>query len=104
MPCYEINTYTLAFKATNLKLTMEVLTEMGLNPRYSEEYKEIDTDIGTFDLQTGEVEVSSRNQSRVNSFRKRYSEKVIRLASKKFKWNIKKTKVGRKTVFNAVKW
>jgi hypothetical protein len=104
MPCWEVNTYTLAFKATNVKMMMEVLNDMGLNPRYNEEYKEIETSIGTFDLQSGEVEVRERGRNKVNEFRKKYSEKIIGLAAKKFKWNIKKKRVQGKTVFNAVKW
>jgi len=83
---------------------MEVLNDMGLNPRYDETYKEIDTSIGTFDLRNGEVNVTARGQNKVNSFRKRYSEKVMEVAAKKFKWNIKRKKVGSKVVYNAVKW
>lgn len=104
IPCYEVNTYSLAFKAKNVDLMMEVLKGMGLSPRYSKEYKEITTDIGTFDLVSGEVEVTSRNRSKINSFRKMYSEKVIETAAKKFKWNVKRKKVGNKTTYNAVKW
>ena len=71
MPCWEVNTYTLAFKAKNKPMMMEVLNEMGLSPREIE--NGIKTNIGTFDFRTGEVEVSYRNQSKVNSFRKKYS-------------------------------
>ena len=102
IPCWEINTYSLAFKAKNKPMMMEVLNDMGLNPR--ETARGISTTIGTFDLKTGEVEVSARDKSKVNSFRKKYSERVIGEAAKKFKWNIKKQKVGSKTVFNAIKW
>ena len=102
MPCWEVNTYTLAFKAKNKPMMMEVLNEMGLSPREIE--NGIKTNIGTFDFRTGEVEVSYRNQSKVNSFRKKYSEKVIGAAAKKFKWNVKKQKIGSKTIYNAVKW
>jgi len=102
MPCWEVNTYSLAFKAKNKPMMMEVLSDMGLNPRDIE--IGIKTNIGIFDLRTGEVEVSARNQSKVNAFRKKYSEKVIGAAAKKFKWNVKKKKVGGKVTYSAVKW
>lgn len=104
MPCWEVNTYTLAFKATNVKLIMEVLNDMRLNPRYDETYNEIDTSIGTFNLNTGKVDVNERGNRKINSFRKRYSKKVMEVAAKKFKWNIKRKKVGSKVVYNVVKW
>lgn len=102
MPCWEINTYTLAFKAKNISIMIEVLNDMGLNPE--EVSNGVQTDIGLFNTKTGEVDVSRYDRSKVNSFRKKYSEKVIGMAAKKFKWNVKKTKVGAKTIFNAVKW
>jgi len=104
MPCWEVNTYTLEFKAKDVSLMMEVLSEMKLNPRYDAKYKEINTSIGTFDLSTGRVEVNDRGKSKINLFRKNYSKKIIEVAAKKFKWSVKKSKVGSKTVFNAIKW
>ena len=104
MPCWEVNTYTLAFKATNVKLIVEVLNEMNLNPKYNKECNEIKTSIGIFNLETGDVEVDYRNRFKVNLFRKNYSKKVIEVAAKKYKWNIKAKRVKNKTVYNAVKW
>lgn len=101
MPCYEINTVSLEFKAKNIDVIVEVLNEMDLRPLVSSNKKSISTRIGTFNLESGSVEVQSWNAGKVNQFRVKYSEKILKIAATKNKWVVKRT-AERK--FVAKKW
>lgn len=93
MPCYQINTVTLAFKAKNKDLIMEVLKQMDVNPveiSRGNEVKKISTTIGTFDLEAGTVETQDWNADRVNQFRVNYSHAVLYKAAAAKKWTVKR--------------
>lgn len=88
MPCYQVNTVSLKFKAKNIDLIIDVLKLMNLNPLHRND--KISTNIGTFDLKTGNVTVRQNNIEEVNKFRINYSEAILQKAAKKNKWILKK--------------
>lgn len=103
MPCYEVNTMCLEFKAQNKSLMMDVLKEMNLNPRELSNGN-ISCRIGTFDFLTGKIEIEDRRLPTLNEFKRNYSKKILSFAAKKFGWAMKEKKVKGKSVFEAVKW
>jgi hypothetical protein len=94
MPCYQVNTVTLEFKAKNSELIIKTLEEMNLRPEHHyvarTQSQWIDTRIGRFNLDTGTVETRDYNADIVNKFRRKYSENVIKVAAKAKKWVVKK--------------
>jgi len=89
MPCWEINTVSLAFKAKNIPMMKEVLKEMGIRV-YRTDERYMSTSIGDFDFQSGMVEVREQYVKKVNDFRKKYAFKAIETMAKKKKWVLQK--------------
>jgi hypothetical protein len=102
MPCWEVNLVSVKFNAANRDLIIETLKRMDLNPNLSNNKLKIFTDIGTFNLDTGEVETESWNVPEVNKFKVEYSKTALMLAAKKNKWIVKKR--SGKNQFVAKKW
>lgn len=86
MPCYEINTITLKFKAKYFYIIMLVLEKMNLNPTSTVDKLRIFTDIGEFDLRNGKAIVRKQFADIVNQFRINYSKEILSIAAKKKKW------------------
>lgn len=101
MPCYQVNTVSVEFKAKNRELIMETLRRMEMNPYLQPNGRMIKTPIGVFDLDTGKVETASWNVSKVNEFRVEYSKTVLKKAAKKHKWIVKSKK---KNQYQVKKW
>lgn len=102
MPCWEVNLVSVKFNAVNTELIIETLERMNLNPNLSNNKLKILTNIGTFNLDTGEVETESWNVSAVNEFKVEYSKTALMKAAKKNKWIVKKRSGANQ--FVAKKW
>ena len=89
MPCYEVNTMTLAsFNLKSKEILVSVLKEMGFNVN---EYRPEVIMAGsfTFDLNKMKVEYPERRYDTFLRIKNLYSRKVIELAAKKKNWILK---------------
>lgn len=91
----------MAFKAKNVEVIINVLGKMKLAPKYNEKLQQINTSIGTFDLNTGQAKVRSSYKNLVNDFRVEYSKNILEIAAKKKKWVLKKRATNK---YVAKKW
>ena len=93
MPCWEVNVYTLEFKAENIDLLKEALESLGYNYEIyelrGETYCSIRGGI-ELNLTRGQATVSDYNRDRLNRVKQEYSWKAVEKVAKKKKWFLKK--------------
>lgn len=93
MPCWEVNVYTLEFKAENIDLLKEALESLGYNYEIWESRGEMLCSLRggiELNLTRGQATVSDYNRSKLTRIRQEYSWKAIEKATKKKKWFLKK--------------
>jgi hypothetical protein len=90
MPCYEINTISVDFKAENMNHLETTLKNMGL--KYTKRGNVITIGgVITINLDSSKVECPSNYRDLVNKIKREYSKAVIEDLAKKKKWALKMT-------------
>lgn len=103
MPCYTQNLISIELKAENIELILQTLKEMNLSPYYNKKYNTIGTSIGTFYLDNKKVSIDKYYMNKFNQFKVNYSKNVLKLATKKTKWTLKKDNT-KKNEYLAIKY
>jgi hypothetical protein len=88
MPCYEVRTVQVEFKAKSRELLLKALSDAKLDHVVVD-----DTILGrewTINLNEQTASVTEGYESRLNQVRRLYSEAVVREAALKKKWIVKK--------------
>jgi len=95
MPCYEVNTMSIEFKAKYKKVLVEALKRSGLNPREYESRSgghSIYAGDLIFRLDEQKVTFQEDQQVKLNEIRRKYSEVVLEQVAKKRRRLLKKSK------------
>lgn len=88
MPCYEIRTVTVEFKAEHKDILIKAIENLGWG--YREMSYGISTNGMTIDLEAQKVSVREYGYDSVNQLKRAYSTAVIEEVAKKKKWAIQK--------------
>jgi len=107
MPCWEVRTVSVEFKADNRKLVHAAAESLGMRVEEQSDGT-IWLNAGEFpgsiklDLERGQAEVRSGYQRHLNKLKQAYSRECVKTAAKKAGWVVKWS--GEKAVVNKLKW
>lgn len=87
MPCYEVNTMSVEFKAKYKSILVQTLTSLGF--KLSVNNNKIYTSNFTFDLDKQKVKFPSGYQNQINGIKQKYSQIVLEQVAKKRRWILK---------------
>jgi hypothetical protein len=107
MPCYEVRTISVEFKAENRNLLDAAARSIGLNDlrNVGNGRLEMGPHFGayiTLDLTNGRAEVRDGYQSLLNELKRAYSREAIKAAAKQVNWACKMT--GNQATITKMKW
>jgi hypothetical protein len=96
MPCDTIQTSSLELKNPNIKLLMDALTKLGLNPRHNAQTGHIDFRNGSF--QNGEITVRGAygTEELAKTIKIEYSKSIVNFAAKQFGWSVRENTAAQK--------
>jgi hypothetical protein len=102
MPCYEMRTVSVEFKAENLNL-LKAAAE-SINRSFEKLQSKNAVMIGGMfiDLDEGEAEIRASQQNELNALKRAYSKQCIKAAAKKAQWSCKFAE--NKATINKVRW
>jgi hypothetical protein len=90
MPCDTIQESTVELKNPNIKLLMDALTSLGLNPRHNAVNGRISFTNGRFE--NGQITLRSRsyedNPLTADAIKVAYSQQIVGYAAKQFGWKV----------------
>lgn len=103
MPCYEVRTVSVEFKADNRQLLDAAIKAAGLQINNQDEHRVV---LGwgeiILNLDEGTARVQDGYQDKLNELKRAYSKECVRAAAKKASWNVKWS--GKEAVVNKLKW
>ena len=103
MPCYEVRTMSVEFKAENRQLLDAAIRNSNILVTGKNEgviefaYGKI-----VLNTNTGIAEVQDRYQSKLNEIKRNYSKECIKAAAKKMQWNVKMA--GYQATISKLQW
>ena len=103
MPCYEVRTVSVEFKAENRKLLADAIRATGMEVTGSTD-KVITLGYGAIELNlaTGKAEIREGQQGHLNQLKRAYSAEAIKAAAKKCQWGVKRQ--GNKATIQKMRW
>lgn len=104
MPCYEVRTVSVEFKADNRQLLDAAIKAIGLEA-YWHTKDRVDIGLGNnirLDLESGKALIQDGYQGKLNELKRAYSKECVKAAAKKASWNVKWS--GKEAVVNKLKW
>lgn len=104
MPCYEVRTMSVEFKADNRQLLDAAIKAIVLEAYWHTEDR-VDVGLGNnirLNLSNGVALVAVGYQDKLNELKRAYSKECVRAAAKKASWNVKWS--GKEAVVNKLKW
>ena len=103
MPCYEVRTVSVEFKADNRQLLDAAIKAAGLQINNQDEHRVV-LDWGEIilNLDEGTARVQDGYQDTLNELKRSYSKECVKAAAKKAAWNVKWS--GKEVVVNKLKW
>jgi len=103
MPCYEVRTVSVEFKAENKSMLNAALSKIGLPSRELADGRLV---LGTgqivLDLDNGKAVVQDGCQGELNNIKRAYSREAIKAAAKKCQWSCKLQ--GSKAQITKMRW
>jgi hypothetical protein len=93
MPCWEVNVYTVEFKAANLELLKKALESLGYQYEILESRGQLIASISggiELNLTKEQATVSDYNRNRLTRIRQEYAWKAIEEKAKQKKWFLKR--------------
>ena len=105
MPCYEVRTMSVEFKAENRQLLDAAIKATGLlvnsqtSNRITRAYGKV-----VIKLDEGTAEVREGEQNLLNKIKQAYSKECIKAACKKVQWAVKFEGQGTKATVTKMKW
>lgn len=103
MPCYEVRTISVEFRAENRKLLADAIRATGMEVTSS-----TDTVLSlgygaiVLNLANGKAEVQDGYQGKLNELKRAYSAEAVKAAAKKCQWGVKLQ--GNKAQITKVRW
>ena len=88
MPCYEINTMSVEFKAKHKAILLLALKKLGYQTRENNQ-EQIITNIFSFNLKTQKVSYPRGYENQINQIKRAYSQIVLEQVAKKRRWILK---------------
>lgn len=104
MPCYEVRTLSVEFKADNRQLLDAAIKAIGLQAYWHTEDR-VDVGLGNniiLDLSSGGAKIRDGYQDKLNELKRAYSKECVKAAAKKAAWNVKWS--GKEAVVSKLKW
>lgn len=103
MPCYEVRTLSVEFKADNRQLLDTAIKTTGMMI-WQHDADVINLEYGSIilDLTTGTAKVQDGYQDKLNELKRAYSKECVKAAAKKAAWNVKWS--GKEVVVSKLKW
>lgn len=104
MPCYEVRTVSVEFRAENRNLLDRAIKSLGWHAQELQD-KRLDVQFGQikFDLVAGKAEVLEGCQGKLNELKQAYSREAVKAAAKKCQWGVKFQGQNKATI-NKVQW
>lgn len=103
MPCYEVRTISVEFKAENEDLLDRAIQATGMNTRLISNGRYLlDDGAIRLDLAAGTAEVREGQQGRLNELKQAYSREAVKAATKKCQWGCKLQ--GNKAQITKMRW
>lgn len=103
MPCYEVRTVSVEFKADNRQLLDAAIKATGMMI-WQHDTDVINLEYGSviLDLTTGTAKIQDGYQDKLNELKRAYSKECVKAAAKKAAWNVKWS--GKEAVVSKLKW
>jgi len=105
MPCYEVRTVSVEFRAENRKLLDAAIESLGGQMSIVQESGDrliLGYGAITLDLAAGRAEVRGGYQDRLNELKRAYSREAVKAAAKKCQWSCKLQ--GNKAQITKMRW
>jgi len=103
MPCYEVRTVSVEFKAENRKLLDAALDKIGsIHCTLADGRLVIDGGVIVLDLANGKAVVQDGQQNQLNELKRAYSREAVKAAAKKCQWSCKLQ--GNKAHITKMRW
>jgi len=87
MPCYQVNLYSVEFKATNINILISALKSLQWDYDINDNIVYIGSSL-RINLDTQKAETN--NQDLVNRLKRQYSKESVKIAAKKKGWILQK--------------
>ena len=103
MPCYEVRTVSVEFKAENRQLLDAAIKATGMRI-WKHDADVVNLEYGKIilDLKAGTARIEDGCQDRLNELKRAYSKECVKAAAKKTAWAIKWS--GQNATVNKLKW
>jgi len=88
MPCWEVRTMSVEFKAKHKGLLQNALRALGLNYELIGDVFDV-VGLGKIDLKKGAAEIDQSGQKKLNQLKQQYSKECLRRAAKLQGWQLK---------------
>ena len=95
MPCYEVRTVQVEFKARNREALQEALESNGIDHWWNTSWTKVYGKEWEIDLEKQTAQVTEGKEVYLNRVRRAYSETVIAEVARKKKWIVKKLAAGK---------
>ena len=89
MPCWEVRTMSVEFKAKNRKLLEDALKRLDYTWQETQNDVLVIPGLGRLDLIEGSAEIDRRDQKKLNQLKQQYSKQALRRAAKLQGWQMK---------------
>ncbi len=96
MPCWQVQTVSVVFKADHVDLLEKALTALGWSFRIDRASKKVHIDEGNdwsqivIDLQAGQAQFRPQFQDKINQLKRAYSMEALKKLAVKNRWQIEK--------------
>ena len=90
MPCYQVNTVSVEFKATSTEHLLAALKALGWSYNYDERAQRIYVRNFEIDLAAGKAEITRYQQDYLNELKVAYSTEVVKSVAAKRRWVLKR--------------
>jgi hypothetical protein len=91
MPCFTTSRMSVDFKAEHFDLLEEAVKELGYGARRNSNSLTFYTSNGTVTIRDGKINLDDRDRKIIDPLKRAYSKEVLRRASSRYGWALKKT-------------
>lgn len=102
MPCYEVRTYSVEFRAENARLLESAIESLGWTHEKTERGYRLANGF-EIDLKTGSATLKAGQQTDLNRLKQAYSQKALRAVAQKQGWQVTTASDGSLRVMKGVK-
>ena len=102
MPCYEVRTMSVEFKAENRQLLNQAIKAMNVLAMDDNEGLRLWGGAVVLNLKAGTATVREGYQDQLNALKRQYSKECVKAAAKKMQWAVKFQ--GQQATVNKVNW